>query len=187
MGGRGSDSYSAILGASTPKRALTDKQQKAVDAYIGDEHGEVGLVRAVQQGKDIGPEQEKYKQMGDVIESVIAQNKAEYGKIYRGISASKSEVKKYVEGYVFDQKGTSSWSGSDDMALRYATRRDISGLPIMFISHSGKKAAPIGRYSSLNEDEWLHSKKQKFKVLSSYDYYSRQHSQTIRIIDVEET
>lgn len=58
---------------------------------------------------------------------------------------------------------------------------------MIFISHSGKKAAPIGRYSSLNEDEWLHSKKQKFRVTWAGDVKPKGYNQYVRVVEVEET
>lgn len=193
MGGRGTvsatgkDSRGTGAGDSADSTKKIDaKTQAAIDAYVEDANGEVGLVRAVQQGKNVGAEQEKYKEMGDIIERMIAEKKQEYDTIYRGIKTSQSEIKKYVEGYVFDQKGTSSWSGADGKALEYAFRNDIKGLPVMFVSYGGRNAASIGKLSSLNEDEWLHSKKQKFRVTWTGDVKPQGYDQYVKIIEVEE-
>lgn len=195
MGGRGSFSYTGsgndgALGSSGFSQeaymSLDPDQRAAVDAYVEDAHGEVGNVRKVQQGKKIGSEQEKYKEMGELLERLIAENKTEYDTIYRGISIDPKLLPQYKEGYVFDQMGTSSWSGSDGKALEYAFRNDIQGTPVMFISYGGKNAAPIGHISSLNEDEYLVSKSQKFRVTWADDVYIRGYNQNVRVIEVEE-
>lgn len=186
MGGRGS--ISASFSSNTLR--YTPEQEQAIVDYVLDKNGEVGKVRAVQQGKNLGSEQEKYQVMGEIIEDFILQNKGEYDKIYRGIKAPIGDHEKYVEGFEFDQLGTSSWSGTDGQALRYANRRDITGEPIMFISHKGKNAATIAKFQSekldMNEDEWLVSRNQKFRVLSdAYDVYIPGYGK-VWIVDAEE-
>lgn len=150
----------------TAPHQYTPLEQKMIDDYVADENGEVGKVRAVQQGKKLAnkAEQGRYKEMGKLLENIIANNPQETGMLFRGVKLPAKELDKYVEGYVFDQQGTSSWSGTDRVALDYASRRDIRGENVLFVSYENKEACYIGNHSSLPEDEWLYSKNQKWRL-----------------------
>ena len=140
--------FAAYIGESLSKEDVSYFSKE-----FGHNIGVVGLIRAVQQGKKLSRDHEKYQVMGDVIERVILRREDSYGILYRGIKMPQKDVSKYVEGYVFDQGGTSSWSKSLTMSATFASRRDISGIPAIFVSVNGKHAADLGSMNA-TESEW---------------------------------
>lgn len=160
---------------------ITSQQKEDLEAWIEDRNrdeyremfghdiGDVGLVRAVQNGKNIGEETAKYQVMGGNIENAILSNQSEYDILYRGIEMSESQVELYVPGYVHDQKGTSSWASNIGYAAAFSIRADIQGTAVMFVAVGGRKAMNAETLNG-GEMEWLHSKTTSFEVVENGDY-----------------
>lgn|GEM_PF-5827529 len=186
---------------------FSDDEIRAIDAYVVDETkyderfgyevGPVGYVRMVQQGVDLGEDTEKYQVMGQIIEEATLKNEQEFGILFRGIQMPADDVSRYVEGFVFDQSGTSSWSESISESAKYAFRKDYAlalkertgkdSVPVMFVIQNGKHAAKISDISSSPEEqEWLVSRTRKHRVLGTHREYVEAYGEYIMFIDVEE-
>ena len=201
MGGRGQSSMSgaakrvkgraidALAANGRNDAGMTAAQEREVTAYVLDRDHEVEKVRRVQQGENIGPEQARFREMGETIEQFISENETQSGIIWRGIRAPYDYADGLEIGQVIDQNGTSSWSSEVSRTLDYAARNDYSGRPTIFRMAEGAKAAKIGDWSKktleMDDDEYLLSRRREMRVVDIVKDWYRYRRESIDLVVVE--
>lgn len=155
------------LGASTERATeYTDAVMTFTDAQ-SDYYSEIRRYQRKEPLQFLS-EAETQKMSDDIEEYIMKAPRWNGGETYRGSTVSDSELAQYIPGYEFGMGGTSSWSGTRQIAKDFAERNATPTRPNSVIYHCDTQSKGTGiKHISIyeGEDEVLCSMESRWEVV----------------------